>query len=386
MKADVTKTAPVSLILRTVNKINLIIENNIELLYGKVNQILILFSGTESEYFAIRKYYESYKDLEVIWVYSFGYPEPAINGVFNKIKSEWIMHLFDRDTPSKDLVASLNYLTNLNYDGFMIKRTVDSFENRKNLSKWLVEFLAPGFRKKFNFVPILYKKDVIDISDVIHTQYKIRGKILYLDQNRYYVTQTYNVKETKNDDTFIEHWREKEKRYIFIELFITRKSRLAALSKIIESLPLLDRINLDCLSSKSKFLNSELTNFEYVLFEMIRNLSWGKIGLNVYQKVKLATLRETRKINTTGFLISEYMRIHNKKIIEIFNIKSSIVTNENSICKQLINTKDTEILFVECLLENFLNLINKENSININETVQEIQRKLSKNVEKFMPL
>ena len=386
MKAETTKPAPVSLILRTVNKINLITKKNIELLYGMVNQILILFSGTESEFFAIKNYYESYRDLEVIWVYSFGYPEPVINGVFNKIKNEWIMHLFDRDVPSKDLVTSLNYLTNLNYDGFMIKRTVDMLGNRKNLPKWLDDLLTPGFRRSFNFVPILYKKDTIDISDILHTQYKIRGKVSYLDENKYYVTQTYNVKETNNDDTFIEHWKEKEKRYIFIELFITRKSRLGALSKIIGVLPLLDRINLDYLNSKSKFFNSELTNFEYLLFEIIRNLSWGKIGLNPYQKVKLTTLRETRKINTTGFLISEYLRIYNKRIIDILNIESSIVKNGNGKHKQLINTKDTEIIFVECLLKNFLNLIKKEDTININETVQEIQRKLSKNVEKFMPL
>ena len=377
---------PICVIFRVINKINEITGNNIDILKEKVNQILILFSGSEDVYTYLKQKYNSFTNIEVYWTYNFSYPEPVINGILNEVKSEWILHLFDRDKLSGKLIESLESLISQEVEGYMIRRDVDDFKTRKNIPLWLDSFLRKGFNKKFSFVPILYKREAIEISDILHTQYKIHGKILYLNDKDYYVTQVYNSRDTQNDSNFINHWIEKEKRYIFIELFITRKSRAAALSKIMSSIPINQKFKMNPIKLSSKFFNSELTYFEYKIFEFIKSLSWGKIGLSPYQKIKIETIKQTRDINSIGFFISEDLRINKRKIIELLNLKSSIVAIDREEFKDLINPQNTEVTFITHLLNSVNKSIFSGSTVDVIEIIQRTQEVLSEKMKKYMPV
>jgi hypothetical protein len=287
----------------------------------------------------------------------------------------------DRDVLSDSFLESLNDLTENEVDGYRAVRTITHNNSNQTIPSWLKDYIKPGF--KHNYIPVLYKKENVRISEVIHTLFKIIGKAKFLDPLKYYISRNYTTKDMECNRTFVDHWVEKEKRYIFIEMFETRKSRGAAIYKILASIPLLSSFHFK--KSDGKFLSLELSKIEYYIFELIRSLSNGYIGLNAYQKVKLETIKETRKINSVGFAVSEFLRYYNCGIINFLNMESSVVDFEKTDFLDMAVVQDSEVAFIRHLLKRFKETDNGWNELDIDGVIHCVQSSLEKNTNKYMP-
>lgn len=373
--------AKVTAIIRSVNKISTAAEITISLLSHYVDQILILFSGPETECSSISKRYESDNVISVIRVYSFGYVEPILVEIKDKIRNHWMMFLTDRDIPSIDFLKSLGTLILRDVSGFMIKRIIDDNTPKRNIPLWLKEYLKPGFRSVF--IPLLYRTDKIVISEVIHTSHKILGKIEYLNPDLHYVSRSYTTGDMETDEVFMNHWIEKEARYIFIEMFETRKSRIAAFAKIVENIPLLKNVKFK--HEYHKFLFSELSNFEYIIFELIRSFSMGSIRLTPYQKVKIRTIKNTRKFNSIGFFISEFLRTKNENLIGFLNMHSAEIGPDRNDFNDLAIVEGSEYAFIKRLLDRFMETNGGWNNTEVEMVITQVKHYLKINVDKYMP-
>ena len=371
--------ANVTVIIRCVKKISLPAEFAINLLSQRVNQILILFSGSEIEYKFSSSKYQNSGVIEVVWVYSFGYLEPIMSSIYKKIRNQWMMVLTDRDIPSEEFVNSLNMLIQQKVNGFLVQRVLDDDTAKRNIPSWLKYYTKPGF--KYSFTPLLYRKNNVVISEIIHEPPKIIGKTQKLDSSSYYVRRVYTADDMENDETFVDHWITKELRYIFIELFETRKSRIGAIQKIIEYIPILRKKRIK--KSYHNFLNSELSNIEYVIFEFFRSLSMGSFGLTPYQKVKLETIKETRKFNTLGFLTSEFMRTKNESLIDYLTMGSSLIDkNENN---DMTLVEGSEFAFIKRLLIKFKETKEDLDYTDVDQLISKVKKSLNVNANRYMP-
>lgn len=373
--------ANVTAIIRCVNKISAPAEHTINLLSHHVNQIMILFSGSEVEYASLSSKYESNKVICVFWVYSFGYLEPIIAGVKDKIINQWIMLFTDRDIPSEAFLQSLNMLIQKDVSGFMVQRVLEDDTAKRNIPSWLRYYLRPGFRR--SYIPLLFRKDKVLISEIIHDLPKIIGKSEKLDPELYNVRRAYVVKEMENDETFVNHWIEKEVRYIFIEMFETRKSRAGAIDKIIGNVLFLRKIKIK--SHYRSFLYSELSNFEYIIFELLRGFSMGSIGLTPYQKVKIKTIKDTRRFNSIGFFVSEFLRTKSESLITFLNMQSPVIDTHRNDLDDMALVEDSEYAFIKRLLIRFMETREGLNNIDIDKLIAQVKSFLTTNVDKYMP-
>ncbi len=375
----------ITVIIRSVNRISSAAEITINLASQYVNQILILFSGSEVEYISVSKKYENEKAINVLWVYSFGYLEPIMinirDNLKDKIRNEWIMILTDRDILSEALLKSLSTLILKDVNGFMVQRAIDDSTANRNIPLWLRNYLSPGFKRGYQ--PFLYRKDKIVISEVIHTPYKILGKTEYLDPALYYVKRGYVMRDMESDEAFVNHWVEKEVRYIFIEMFETRKSRAAAIAKIIESVPLLRKLHFKL--GHHNFLYSELSNFEYTIFELIRAFSMGSIGLTPYQKVKIKTIKDTRRLNSIGFFTSEFLRTKNDSLTSFLGISSVVVDPNKNNFDDLASVENSEYAFIRRLLNRFVETREGWKNTEIEKLIAQVKSFLNINTEIYMP-
>ena len=373
--------ARITVIIRSVNKISIPADSNIRMLSLRVNQILVLFSGTEEEYISVLRKYEQFEAVNIVWTYSFGYLEPIYMGVWDQIRNPWLMIMTDRDVLSDSFLESLNKLTENEVDGYMAERIITHSKANKPIPSWLNYYLKPGF--KHNYMPVLYKKESVRISEVIHTLYKIIGKAEFLNPLNYYISRNYTTKDMESIRTFVDHWVEKEKRYIFIEMFETRKSRAGAICKILTSIPFLRGFHFK--KSHGKLLSLELSKIEYYIFELIRSLSMGYMGLNAYQKVKLETIKKTRKINSVGFATSEFLRCYNSGIINFLNMESSVVDSKKTDFLDMVVVQDSEVSFIRHLLKRFKENDNRWYELDIDGVIHCVQSSLENNINKYMP-
>lgn len=381
MSDSFKQLAKITVIIRSVNTISIPADKMIRLLSLRVDQILLLFSGSRDEYVSAVKKYKLLTPVNIIWTYSFGYLEPVISGVFCLIRNSWLMVLTDRDVLSDFLLDSLIDLTHHDVDGFFIERIVTVNINDVYIPSWLKYFIKPGF--KHNFMLMLYKKEKVVMSEVIHKPRKIFGKVEYLDPSKYYVSRNYVAGDMENDKTFLYHWIEKEKRYIFIEMFETRISRAAAIGKVLEFVPFFS--NFKFKKNLGNFLLSELSKFEYYIFEFIRNLAIGYIGLNAYQKVKLGTIKETRNINAIGFATSEFLRSACIEIMNFLKMESTVVNFEMKNFQDMAVVKDSEIAFIKHFLNKYRESVNRWDKIDIDKVIYFVKSSLENNVRKYMP-
>lgn len=360
-------------------------EITVNLLSQYVNQILILFSGSEDEYKVVSKKYENDRVINVLWVYSFGYLEPIIAGIKDnlkdKIRNDWIMILTDRDIPSEALLKSLSTLVKKDVNGFMVQRLIDDNTPNRNIPSWLRSYLRLGF--KHGYQPFLYKKNNIVISEVIHTPYKILGRTEYLDPALYYVKRGYVTRDMESDKAFVSHWIEKEVRYIFIEMFETRKSRAGAIAKIIENIPILRKANFKL--DHHSILYSELSNIEYTIFELIRALSMGYIGLTPYQRVKIKTIEYTRRFNFIGFFTSEFLRTKNKSLVSFLNIPSLVIDPHRNDYDDLASVENSEYAFIKRLLNRFKETREDWDNNDLDNLITQVKYFLIINTEIYMP-
>ena len=381
MSDSFKQLAKITVIIRSVNTISVPADEMIRLLSLRVDQILLLFSGSKDEYVSVVKKYEPLTTVNIIWTYSFGYLEPIISGVSCQIRNSWLMMLTDRDVLSDFLLESLFDLTQHDVAGFFIERIVTVNIRDIYAPSWLKKFIKPGF--KHNFMLMLYKKEKVVISEIIHKPRKIFGKVEYLDPSKYYISRNYMAGDMENDKTFLYHWIEKEKRYIFLEMFETRISRAAAIRKVLEFTSFFS--NFKFKSNLGNFLLSELSKSEYYIFEFIRNLAIGYIGLNAYQKVKLGTIKETRNINAIGFATSEFLRSDTIQIMNFLKMESTIVNSEMKNFQDMAVVKDSEIAFIKHFLNKYREIDNRCDKIDIDEVIYFVKSSLENYVRKYMP-
>ena len=375
--------AKVTVIIRVINSITEPTNRTLILLSPYVDQILLIFSGSEKEYLTVTERFIGLPMVKVLWVYSFGYLEPILRDIKDEISNPWLMFLTDRDEPSKSLAESLNELTKGDVSAFMINRIINDSTNHRNIPSWLKGYLTPGWKK--GYIPVLYKRDKIVISEIIHNPHKIQGKVEFLNPSAYYILREYSSRDMESDRVFLDHWIEKEKRYILIEMFETRKSRASVLSLLTYFIPFLNKFIPE--HKYVRFLSKELSIIEYILFELLRSFSWGKIGLDPYQKVKISTIKDTKKVNVMGFYISEFLRKRNneEKLTKFLKMESSIVRKENNVFNDLIIVKNSEIIFIKHLMKRFVEINKEWSGLDMDHLVDYVQFFLNINAEKYMP-
>ena len=378
-QADV-RTTSITTIIRAVNKVSHSTERTIDILLPYVDQILILFSGKEDEYLSLTDRYKNFDSIEILWVYSFGYGEPILLDIKDRLKNPWMMFLTDRDIPSDTLLKSLPYLTQRDVDGYIIERIWDENIENRNMPRWLKDMIGAAYHQGS---VLLCKKDKIVISEVIHTPYTVQGKIEFLDPARYYVVRSYDLEDMESDETFVSHWIEKESRYLLIEMFETRKSRAGALAKIIEKVPL--GKDLGFRLPHWKFLYSELSNFEYSIFELRHIRFHGFSGLTMYSKIKLRTIKEIKKINAIGFLTSEFLRAGNIRLVNFLNLQSSVIDTNRSDFEDMAVVTDSEVAFIKHFLSKFIEYRGEIGNVDINGLVEKVKSCLENNINRYFP-
>lgn len=355
--------------------------HTINLLHDHVDEIIVIFSGTGEQLTSVRGKLALFSNVHTWWVYNLGYLEPKLKAILNHIKNPWLMILTDHDVPSDEFLNWIDDFPTKNVDGYLCYRRFGSIDY-KNLPEWLVQYIKKD--REGSYQAYIFRREKIYISGIIHTPYSVKGNLINLSPKNYYVSRTYSSKDLRCPRKFVEHWIEKERRYIFIELFTKRMTRLSALNKIIEGVPIL-RNHLTALPNRAFFLK-ELTHFEYVIFELIRSLSMKRIGLDVYQKIKLDTMKNLKDHNSLELRLSELFRQLDGDIVNYLGLKSILVNESNKDFIEQVDPKEPEVSFIKILLKSLLLPSDQENNFDLDRYIGEVRKELDVNVKKYMPL
>jgi len=376
----------ITVIIRIVNKLTDTALRSINLLAGHVDEVVLLFSGNKNALITVKQQFSNFNKVKVWWVYNLGFPEPIWKAILDHIKNPWMIILTDRDVLSDGFLNWTDDFPIKDVDGYLCVRRFGSLDY-KNLPEWLVRYIKDS---KASYQAYLYRKEKVHISGIIHTPYKVQGNLVYLNPENYYVIRTYSPEDLNNPRKFVEHWIEKERRYIFIELFTRRMTRLSALNKILEGIPILR--NHEIALPQGPFFSKELTHFEYIIFEWIRSLSMKRIGLDVYQKIKINTLKNMKDHNTLELKLSELFRQLDGDIVNYLGMKSIFVDESDNDFVELIDPKEAEVSFIRILLKNLIRSSPEKNidvdsmMARINSYIDEVRKELDINVRKYMPL
>jgi len=352
----------------------------ISLFHDHVDEIIVLFSGTEEQLASVREKLALFSNVRTWWVYNLSWPELSLIAIPNYIKNPWMIILTDRDVPSDEFLNFLDSFPTNNVDGYFCVRRLGYLEY-KHLPEWLVKYLKT---MRPQYQAYLFRREKVHISGIPHTPYRVKGNLIYLNPKKYYISRFYSAKDQMDPRKFVEHWIEKERRYIFIELFTKRMTRISAINKIIEGVPFL-RNHLTLTSHRAFFLK-ELTYPEYVIFELIRSLSMKRIGLDVYQKIKLDTLKNLKGHNSLELKLSEIFRQLDGDIVNYIGLDSIFVNKSNTDFIDLVDSKEPEVSLIKILLKRLLQSSSEENNFDVEAYIEEVRRELDINVKKHMPL
>ncbi len=271
---------PISAIIRLVGDLKETTERLITLLSSVGIEVIITYSGTDVDYFELVKKYQPIKTIKILRVYSFGILEPVIPFALDSAVNPWIMIFTDTEYISEELVNSLGSILKSDADAYYIqKRTI--FINEK-IPNWIRELYTDSFRL------MVFKKEAVEINEIIHQPYRVYRKGSYLDPSKFYISHIFDY------DYTAEAVKEKIKRYIMIEMFETRKSISYVLRKLLEKVKTRYATNRDVIGYKG-LSQRELSYFEYKIYDLVSNLLSGKIGLTDYQKIRNKSLRNLRK-------------------------------------------------------------------------------------------
>jgi len=370
----------ITVIIRIVNKLTDTAIRSINLLAGHVDEVILLFSGNKNALITVKLQCSNYNNVKVWWVYNLGYAEPIWKAILDHIKNPWMIILTDHDVPSDGFLNWTDDFPSRDVDGYLCYRRFGSLDY-KNLPEWFVRYIKKD--SKASYQPYLYRKEKVHISGIIHTLFKVNGNLVYLNPENYYVIRTYSPEDLNDPRKFVEHWIEKERRYIFIELFTRRMTRRSAMNKIFEGIPILR--NHEIAFPRGSFFSKELTHFEYIIFELIRSLSMKRIGLDVYQKVKINTLKNMKGHNTLELKLSELFRQLDGDIVNYLGMKSIFVDESDNDFVELIDPKEAEVSFVRILLKKLIRS-SPEKNIDVDPYIDEVRKELDINVRKYMPL
>jgi len=370
----------ITVIIRIVNKVTDTALHSINLLAGHVDEIVLLFSGNEHSFITVKQQFSNFSNVKVWWVYNFGYTEPILIAILNHIKNPWMTFLTDHDLPSEGFLNWIDNFPTKDVDGYFCHRVFYSLDY-KNLPEWLERLLNED--RKSSFQAYIFRREKAQFSGIIHTPVKVKGNLVYLNPENFYIRRTYSAEYLSNPKELVKHEMEKQKRYIFIELFTRRMTRLSALNKIFEGIPILR--NHEIALPRGPFFSKELTHFEYIIFELIRSLSMKRIGLDVYQKIKINTLKNMKDHNTLELKLSELFRQLDGDIVNYLGMKSIFVDESDNDFVELIDPKEAEVSFIRILLKNLIQT-SPEKNIDVDSYIDEVRKELDINVRKYMPL
>jgi len=370
----------ITVIIRVVNKLTDAALKSINLFSRHVDEIVLLFSGNKNALITVKEQCGNYNNVKVWWIYNLGLLEPEYIAILNFIKNPWIIFLTDRDVPSDGFLNWIDDFPTKDVDGYFCIRKFGSMDY-KNLPEWLIKFIKDG--SKPSFQAYLYRREKIHISVIPQTPFKVNGNLVYLNPENFYISRAYSSEDLKDPRKFAEHWIRKERRYIFVELFTKRMTRLSALNKIFEGIPILKDHQIAF--QKGGFLSGEPTYFEYIIFELIRSLSMKRIGFDVYQKVKLGTLKNLKGHNALELKLSELFRQPDFDVVNYLGLKSIFVNESDNDFVELIDPKEADVSYIRMLLKNLVHK-SPEKNIDVDSYIEEVRKELDANIRKHMHL
>jgi len=371
----------ITVIIRIVNKVTDTALHSINLLAGHVDEIVLLFSGNEHSFITVKQQFSNFSNVKVWWVYNFGYTEPILIAILNHIKNPWMTFLTDHDLPSEGFLNWIDNFPTKDVDGYFCHRVVYSLDY-KNLPEWLERLLNED--RKSSFQAYIFRREKAQFSGIIHTPVKVKGNLVYLNPENFYIRRTYSAEYLSNPKELVKHEMEKQKRYIFIELFTRRMSRLSVLYKFLQVFPTFR--NHQIAFRQGSFFSRELTHFEYIILELLYSLQAKRIGLDLYQKVKLGTLKNVKgHHNSLELKLSELFRQLDGDIVNFMGLKSIFVNKSDNDFAELIDPKEAEVSFIRILLKDLIGK-STEKKIDVDSYIDEVRKELNANVRKYMPL
>jgi len=110
-----------------------------------------------------------------------------------------------------------------------------------------------------------------------------------------------------------------------------------------------------------------------------------RIGLDVYQKIKINTLKNMKDHNTLELKLSELFRQLDGDIVNYLGMKSIFVDESDNDFVELIDPKEAEVSFIRILLKKLIRS-SPEKNIDVDSYIDEVRKELDINVRKYMPL
>ena len=110
----------------------------------------------------------------------------------------------------------------------------------------------------------------------------------------------------------------------------------------------------------------------------------GSIGLTPYQKVKIKTIKDTRRFNSIGFFVSEFLRTKSESLITFLNIQSPVINTHRSDLDDLLSVKDSEYAFIRRLLIRFIETSKESNNIDVDKLITQVKHFIYINADKYM--
>ncbi len=314
------------------------VKNALELIddmYGVADEILLFDSSDKKwhEFVKREKKRQKLSKLKIFRVVALGYPDPLRMYALSKCKNRWVLLLDTDESLSKDLKEGIKHIiSSTNASAFAIKRyeEVSKSGKRTNFFTWQIR---------------LFKKDKVTFKGIIHEQPEVVGKVEKLENGEWHINHL-NEKRKKNT---AEEYSKMEKFYrfsykIYNSRFLDYVSKIVmgedrnvekqAIGKIIKnSLLAYEKLTL-------KRPDDELTNFDYLMFYLIRDCAYALKQGNISALSETFQLAKkhadqinkwksehdgwenfeiSNKINSIG--VTKYLRLDREKTIEELNKK-----------------------------------------------------------------
>ena len=212
---------------------------------------------------------------------------------------------------------------------------------------------------------------------IIHRPHLIVGKKVFLDPSIYYIKHTFDGEYSLYSQI------EKIKRYIFIEMFETRKSRAYAITKILETIPHLS--SLKSIAKKVgefRFFTSEMSWYEYIIYDLVGNFR-GSVSLTVYQRIRNETLRKMKKYRRFTFDLSRCLN-NSPSVQEFIGMSRVFIEKERREFEDLISPRGSELAFAKHLINTFTGVSKNYKDVKSEEVIVYIHNVLNKAIYKYL--
>lgn len=320
-------------------------------LYETTDEIVLMDSSDKAQRKDLREKAKNLKKVRSFYTVPLGYPDPMRMYGLTKCRREWVLLLDTDEKLSEDLKKEVNGLINsTDADAFAIRRLEE----------------ASGQKAKGSYVTWqirLFKKDRVSFSGLRHEQAVVKGKLLRLHDDKYYMSHLEEVRgSTDSESIKLRSFDERlsyqtyNKRFLeYLAKFSVPKGDVkeTALGKFfMSSLLLYQRIG-------RKKPESEVSNLDYFALNMLKEIGFTLNGrplgrmLDVipYNVARIKTIKEWKASENAreSFEISKI--INRIGIIKFLDLdKESTIKRLNRLYK---DKKKGIGLLVELLYEKY---------------------------------